>query len=806
MNCGSFFRSIFLLLSFHQVTHVLAQSPATYSSGEILHGIQKLKVAASVLYIAAHPDDENTRLLTYLSKEKKYRTAYLSLTRGDGGQNLIGKEQGLALGLIRTQELLAARRIDGAEQFFTSAHDFGYSKTKEETLKQWDRQKILAEVVWVIRQFRPQVIITRFPPDQRAGHGHHAASALLAAEAFDVAADSTQFPEQFQYGVKPWKTTRLLWNTYQFGSGNTTGSDQFHINVGGYNPLLGKTYGTIAALSRSCHKSQGFGVSAQEGEMKEYFVNVKGDSTEKDFILQLDHYRPAYTIPFLRQVEKIEKSFQLTHPAASVSKISKLYQFLKSQSNTEWKNQKLNELLTLLEACLGLQADAFTQQEFAVKNDSLQVQCTVLHHSGLPIRLRSIRLSGMQDDTHNLNRLLIPNVILKDTFSCYVNAHSPEIDPACSIVFELEIDGMKYTLTKPVVYKFTDPVKGEIRWPLTVVPPIAFSIQPSLLILKDTGAPTVQLEIKRYANQFDRKLNIWLQNRKESCLLDSIFLTAQQRQVKLSLQLSQQFLRDSPFIRLTESGNTYHQSVRQIEYDHIPRMVYRSDVKLNPVKVSVNVAAKKIGYINGAGDEVPEAMRQLGLMVEELTEADMTLSRIKQFDAIVMGIRAYNVHAWLTDAHKVFESYVKQGGVVLLQYNTASSVGPLKNKQWPFAFTISRQRVCEENTPVTLLQPSHPLLCFPNKITQVDFEGWVQERSIYEAQPKGEGFIPLLSMNDSGEASQQGSLLVNDLGKGRFIYTGLTFFRQLAAGVPGAYRLWANLVANPDFSTLPLQP
>jgi hypothetical protein len=297
-----------------------------------------------------------------------------------------------------------------------------------------------------------------------------------------------------------------------------------------------------------------------------------------------------------------------------------------------------------------------------------------------------------------------------------------------------------------------------------------------------------------------------LQNSKENILLDSISFQDYQQQGKINLRLPQSLLKDSPVIRLTADGNTFLQTIHRIEYDHIPRIVYGSAVKLNAVKISVNMAAQKIGYIKGAGDEVPDAMRQLGCSVVELTEADMNLSKLQQFDAIVTGIRAYNIHSWLTDAHAVFETYVKQGGIVLLQYNTASTIGPLKNKQWPFAFTITRQRVCEENAPVTFLQPTHPLVCFPNKITKEDFDGWVQERSIYEAQPKGEGFIPLLSMNDSGEAPQQGSLLVKDFGKGIYIYTGLTFFRQLAAGVPGAYRLWANLVANPGFSTLPLQP
>src|SRR3954454_7323931 len=248
-----------------------AQTPPTYSSADIYLQIKKLNVLGSVLYVAAHPDDENTRLLAYFAKEKLYRTGYLSLTRGDGGQNLIGNEQGIELGLIRTQELLSARRIDGAEQFFSRAFDFGFSKSTEEALKIWNKEKILSDVVWVIRKFQPDVIITRFPGDERAGHGHHQASEILAKEAFIAAADSTKFPEQFKYGLRPWQAKRILWNTFNFGGNNTTSENQFKMDVGVYNSLLGKSYGEIASESRSQHKSQAFCIARQRGLTFEYF-------------------------------------------------------------------------------------------------------------------------------------------------------------------------------------------------------------------------------------------------------------------------------------------------------------------------------------------------------------------------------------------------------------------------------------------------------------------------------------------------------------------------------------------------------
>src|SRR5450631_3397627 len=265
-----------------------AQNPETVSASDILLRMEKLQVLGSVLYIAAHPDDENTRLLAWLSRDRLYRTGYLSLTRGDGGQNLIGDEQGIELGLIRTQELLAARRVDGADQFFSRAYDFGFSKTTAEALKIWNEQKILSDVVWIIRKFQPDIIITRFPEDKRAGHGQHSASSVLARMAFTAAADPKQFTEQFAYGVHPWQATRLFWNNYNFGSINTTREDQLKIEVGGFNPLMGKSYGEIAADSRSQHRSQGFGVPHSRGSTTEYFSLTAGEKADSSLMQNID--------------------------------------------------------------------------------------------------------------------------------------------------------------------------------------------------------------------------------------------------------------------------------------------------------------------------------------------------------------------------------------------------------------------------------------------------------------------------------------------------------------------------------------
>ncbi len=309
------------LLLFAYCSH--AQTPKTFTSSEILLQLKKLNVLGSVLYIAAHPDDENTRLLAYLANEKMYRTGYLSLTRGDGGQNLIGDEQGIDLGLIRTQELLAARRIDGAEQFFSRAYDFGFCKSPEEALATWGHDKILSDAVWVIRQFKPDVIIARFPEDSRAGHGHHAASGILAREAFDAAADPTKFPEQLKEGVTVWQAKRMLWNTFNFGGNSTQNESQFKVDVGMYNPLLGKSYGEMAALSRSQHKSQGFGVPAQRGTMIEYFETIKGEKPVNDLFDGVDvSWNRVNQKNIEDSIAGIISKYHLQNPAGIIKKFS----------------------------------------------------------------------------------------------------------------------------------------------------------------------------------------------------------------------------------------------------------------------------------------------------------------------------------------------------------------------------------------------------------------------------------------------------------------------------------------------------
>ncbi len=808
-----------------------SQTPQTLNSADILLGLKKLKVIGSVLYIAAHPDDENTRLLAYLSKERLYRTGYLSMTRGDGGQNLIGDEQGIELGLIRTQELLSARRMDGAEQFFTRAYDFGFSKTTDETLRIWDKEKILSDVVWVIRRFQPDVIMTRFPPDSRAGHGHHSSSAVLAREAFDAAADPNRFPEQFKYGVKPWKAKRIMWNTFNFGGANTTSNDQLKIDVGVFNPLLGKGYGEIASESRSQHKSQGFGVPRQRGAAIEFFTLTGGDSMKNDFaegiVTDWSRYEGGNAINAL--IDKIVAEYSFQNPSASVKNLVELYKAIEKINDGDWKIKKLNEVKSLIEACAGLFLEAVSAEQYAVQGDSLHINITALNRSNVKAEPTAIFLDDKKGITVKSGSTLAKDIQLRDRINFIVSPAQaisqpywltntnpkgsftvndqlqigkPENDAAFNVTFVLTVEGETFMFVKPVMYKFTDPVKGEIYQPLLLVPPIVISLKPDFLF--GTKVNSSKIHITVTANKDASFENPYLNFLSPD--INSKIDEVNQRDLKLfSKYQSKSFEVKGlgfPFlgpinIFMSSDENIYNKSQIGIDYDHIPHISYFKKTEVPFTSTRLVTLSKKVGYIKGAGDKVAEALTQMGYIVYFLEEKDITTTNLKQYDAIVTGIRAYNIHAWLSSAYDVLMQYVKQGGVLLVQYNTSNQIGPVKAKMSPYPFTISRNRVTEEDAKVSFLAPGHVVLNYPNKITEKDFEGWVQERSVYEAENTDGNYVSILGMNDAGEPQRKGSLIVADYGKGRFVYSSVAFFRQLPAGVPGAYRLIANLLAKP---------
>ncbi len=805
---------------------VFAQAPKNYTSSEILLQIKKLNVLGSVLYIGAHPDDENNSLLPYLANEKLYRTAYLSLTRGDGGQNLIGDEQGVELGLIRTQELLAARKVDGAEQYFSRAYEFGYSKSAEEALRIWDREKILADVVWVIREYQPDIIIKRFPGDSRAGHGHHAASAILADEAFTAAADPTKFTEQFQYGVKPWQAKRILWNTFNFGGNNTTSDNQLKIDIGGYNALLGKSYGEMGGEARTMHKSQGEGRPRRRGQSFEFFLNTGGDAPVSDLMegVIIDWTRINGGDAIRTMINDLITKYRTDQPELSVPALINIYKAIKELPFDNWRNKKMAEVQQLIELCSALFIEATSGQQNVVQGDTLKISFIFNKRKEVNAVLQQISMDKFDTSfsailTTNQNLQINKNIVVNNkeisqpywleyplkggTFEVKDQRMigKAENDPSFEANMKLSINGEDFIIRRPVQYRVIDPVKGDTYQPIAVLPKMELSYFNDNFISVN-GAP-VKARIDLRTNANDTTGYTVIQQYSKNWMSDDPFF-------QLSFKDNKEYSRPTLFSSTTENTNISEEISlktrdgkfdgyrKTINYDHIPAITYFPKAKANLVKVEVKIAGKKIGYIVGAGDKVPQQLEQMGYSVKLISEQDLTDENLKQFDAIITGIRAYNIHEYLSNKNEVLNRYVQNGGNLIVQYLKSNLVGQKKVIAGPYHFTIDgSNRVTEEEAAVNFLLPQHPVLNYPNKITNKDFDGWVQERSTYQAVKTDEHFEMPLGMNDKADKQSNGSLAIAKYGKGNFVYASLVFFRQLPAGVPGAYRLMANLIALP---------
>ncbi|MEO5562841.1 MAG: PIG-L family deacetylase [Chitinophagaceae bacterium] len=796
---------------------IFPQLPPSWTSADMYQGLQKLNVLGSVLYVAAHPDDENTRLIAWLSKDRLYRTGYLSMTRGDGGQNLIGDEQGIDLGLIRTQELLAARRVDGGEQFFTRAFDFGYSRNPQETFTKWDKEKILSDVVWVIRKFQPDVIITRFPTTGEGGHGHHTASAILANEAFTAAADPNRFPEQLQY-VKPWKAKRILWNTFNFGNTNTTSNEQFKTDVGGYNPLLGKSYGEIAATSRSNHKSQGFGSAGSRGEALEYFRTTGGDAPTTELLdgVNMTWQRVKGGEAVQKLVDSLTATFDFLHPEKSVKGLVRLYQVLTSMPAGYWENQKLKEVKTLIEQCSGLFLDVTTVEQFAVQTDSIRFNFAFNNRLGAGATLKKVATDAF-DSTLNLPLAKNRNVLFSKTFLVpsskaitqpywlankmevgYFNVSNQQligqadVDPGYVVNVVLDVEGQDISFEKQVKYKTTDPVKGEMYEPLVVLPAYTVETPKEVTILKPKDDWRQEFSYVAQKNLS----NVKVYQYKNTLVNDTVMLTKNNRRAFSSvfdITSGGKPIEPFTFAYYEQPEKVTAKTLHTIRYDHIPFINYFTDAVNKYIVLDIKTYNKKIGYIVGAGDKVPEALEQMGYDVTLLTDKELARNNLQQFDAIMVGVRAYNTNPWMNKYYDKLMKYVNDGGNFIVQYST-----PFRNLPpiGPYKFDIINRRVTDENAEVIFLKPEHPVLNFPNKITQSDFKGWIQERSIYHATNLDKTkFETIFSMHDPGENADDGSLVISKYGKGYFTYTGIVFFRELPAGVTGAYRLLANIIA-----------
>jgi hypothetical protein len=759
------------------------------------------------------------------------------LTRGDGGQNLIGDEQGIELGLIRTQELLAARRVDGADQFFSRAYDFGFSKTTAESLRLWDQQKILSDIVWIIRKYQPDIIITRFPEDKRAGHGQHSASSVLARLAYSAAADPKQFPEQLADGVRPWQASRLFWNNYNFGSINTTRDDQLKIEVGGFNPLVGKSYGEIAADSRSQHRSQGFGVAHSRGNVTEYFSLTEGQKADSSLMEHIDcsWNRVPNGGVVGQMIDKLIKNYDPAAPAQSLQTLVGIYKKINALPEGYWRDEKLKETVELIHACSGLWLEATVPEEYALRNQIIPVTLRVVNRAPVQMTLNSVSVNQQDTDWNQqlqtgVNYSLVrrislrglpisqPYWLLEPMSPGSYNVHDqlligkPENPPALEAVFVIHLFGESFTLKQSVFYKYTDAVKGELYEPLTIVPSQMAYCVPELLVFTEGKEKELivkrQLKTAQDAGEENSVIHPALLSSEKAPAFSgsAISITPIPGFVTKDISASadtHEFLlksgsaRDlnaSSWATMLNNGMTDTLlQCRTISYEHIPRIDYFKQARSTVVSVNLQTRGSRIGYIEGAGDKVSDALTAMGYTVIKLGENAVTKDGLQNLDAVIAGVRAYDVHDWLYGKYSVLMDYVNSGGNLIVQYNR--NLGSDTTGIGPYPFGIANARVTEEDAAVHFLEPGGSILHFPNEITDKDFDGWIQERGIYFANHIDPRYQKIFSMHDSDEPEQNGSLITGSYGKGNFTYTGLVFFRELPAGVPGAYRLLANLIA-----------
>lgn len=822
----------FLVLCFLTVTNLFyGQAPQKLTSSEIYHELKKLNFLGSALYIAAHPDDENTRLISHLVNDVHARTAYLSITRGDGGQNLIGTELRELLGVIRTQELLEARKIDGGEQFFTSANDFGYSKHPQETFNFWNKDQLLEEMVQLIRQFKPDIIINRF--DHRSPgttHGHHTASAMLSYEAFDLASDNQYHPESMaSYGM--WNPKRLFFNLSWWFYGSEKkfleaiqDKDFISIDIGKFYPVLGKSNGEIAATSRSKHQSQGFGTTGTRGESMEYLEFLKGspiadNNLFEDINTTWSRVKGGQAIGAI--LLPLEENFNFKNPSEIVPQLLKAYPLIANLEDAHWRNIKLKQLKNLILHASGIFLEAQTSQEIIVPGEEYEVTTEIINRSALPVRLTGIENATQKVFLQQDKIPLKKNKAHTETFAMQAqsehfstpywlrNPHSegmyqvskndldePTTPPLETIRFHLQFETINIPFTVPVVFKTNDAVTGEVYQPLSTLPKITVSIPEKIAVFASGEPQEFRVKVKSHQENIQGKLTFteskaWKIEPKT--IPFSLTLKREEKEVVFKVTPAAAATDETLTVHALVDSEVFDQELVTISYDHIPTQHVLLPASVKFVNPNIQKKGTNIGYIEGAGDLLPKYLRQIGYEVTVLSPDAIHLESLIKFDAVILGIRAYNVIPQLEYAQSILNEYVFQGGNLLVQYNTNHQL--VTNNLAPFALTLSRKRVTDENAPVTFLAPNHPVLNTPNKITPRDFDFWVQERGLYFPESWADEFTPILGMSDPGEAQTKGSLLVASYGKGYYIYTGLSFFRQLPQGVSGAYRLLTNILS-----------
>ncbi|MDX2153510.1 MAG: PIG-L family deacetylase [Bryobacteraceae bacterium] len=807
-----------LLLLF---ARALAAQPELAGAARLRLSLDRLNALGRVLMIAAHPDDENTEVLAYFARARGFRTAYLSLTRGEGGQNFLGPEQGAALGVIRTHELLEARRIDGAQQFFTRAIDFGYSKNPDEAISRWGRDAVLSDIVWVIRSFRPDVIISVWGGVARDGHGQHQASGLLTRDAYAAAADPQAFPE---HQLSPWRARRLVrilpnWRP-EDAALIRAANDRITLDTGAYDPLLGYSYSEVAALSRSAHSSQAFGVPQPKGPRLHSFVPMAGPPARQDLfedidtswrrlprahavsrlfaqaLAQLDPRRPSAIVPILLRARTALAALPLPDAA-----------------------DKLPELDETIALAAGLWLDAAAARPAVGPGQPVPVTATVVNRS--PLQARLLRVQNLLEAPLVLasnepvsRRLELPPIPPDEPpTQPFWLAGSPQGDlypmppptlrglpvaPArFSVAFEVELAGQLLRFTRPVHYRWVDLARGERLRPLEVLPPVTVEVPPAPLVFPDGEPRTCTVSVTAHGGLRQGVLRLavppgWTtQPASQSFALED----GERRSFAIRVTPGMDAASGRALAIASLGSRQVTQAILPLDYPHIPRQSLFPESSAGLVRAAIRCLAKNVGYLMGAGDEVPESLRQLGLNVTLLTRETLAAADLTAFDAIVVGVRAQSARPDIAANRTRLLDYVAAGGTLIVQYHRIEAGFAAGAALAPYPISIGSERVALEDAPVAFTAPAHPLLNSPNRITQADFAGWTQERGLYFPSQWDARYQTVVSTADPGEPSLPGGILYARFGKGAYIYTSFSWFRQLPAGVPGAYRIFANLLS-----------
>ncbi|MSU49425.1 MAG: PIG-L family deacetylase [Opitutus sp.] len=801
---------------------------------------QELKSFAtlgSVLYVAAHPDDESNALLTYLARGRGYRTAYLSDTRGDGGQNEIGPEFGEKLGLARTHELLAARRIDGGRQYFTRAIDYGFSKDVKEALRIWEHDKVLGDVVRVYRLFRPDVVIAGMGAVQTPGqHGQHVASAVLAIEAFKLAGDPKAYPEHFADGLAPWQPKRIVGRSGggRGGRGAAPSSAPAtgpRIEAGGKDPVTGEDLGTLGGRSRSQHKTQGMGGGGFGGGPSgtQSFSVINGAPAQDDIVdgLDLTFGRFPGGAEIAKLADAAIAQFSADDPAASVPALLAIRAKLAVLPTDPVVADKRAQLDRILQACLGLTVETTLPLAEVVPGETLALHHSATSRAATTVRLISVRYPSASAAL-KIDTALAPNQPLARDSSVVLPMRTvvtqpywlreegspglfrvdetkligqPINPPAFPVEFVFEIGGQTVVIADEPVQIVPGAPQAQQRRALAVIPPVSLGFPYEVELFAPGVARSTMVDVVAARAGVRGALQLtgpagW----KISPASHPFNIAKVGDKARLTFTVTPPAQASSGSLNASaEIGGARYGTMRvEFSYPHLPVHLLQPPARLKVAAFDFAIRGKIVGYLPGAGDSVAENLGQLGYTVKPLTGADLTPEKLRGLDAVVIGVRAFNERKDLEKNLPGLFAWVEAGGTVIAQYNRPNN--NLRLPLAPFPLSIAGNapalRVTDETAPVTLLAPDHPALNVPNKIGPADFDGWVQERGAYFPSSWDETrFTALLAMSDPGEKQPDSSLLVAKHGKGYYVYTGVAFFRQLPAGVPGAYRLFANLVS-----------